>query len=142
MKIAGRKSYLLNLESVAMTDIILNMFIFFFISFSLLYTFNTDRLKKLGIKLPKTQSPHPITDSVKTDILVTAEGIIYLDQKPITRNELEAILAPRLKENSAAPIILKADRSVEFDEVFNVIDSLKKLGAENVSIAAISEQLP
>ena len=36
MKIAPRRQYITMLESVAMTDIVLNMFIFFFISFSLL----------------------------------------------------------------------------------------------------------
>ena len=50
MKISGKRDYMISMESVAMTDIVLNMFIFFFISLSLLYTFNP--WKKLDVKLP------------------------------------------------------------------------------------------
>ena len=42
-----------SLESVAMTDIIMNLFIFFFITFSLLYTFNPFGESKIKIDLPK-----------------------------------------------------------------------------------------
>ena len=40
-----------------MTDIVLNLFIFFFISFSLLYTFNPERLAKVPVKPPTVTTP-------------------------------------------------------------------------------------
>jgi hypothetical protein len=49
VKIAPTRKYMFNLESVAMTDIVLNMFIFFFISFSLLYTFNPTKAKVIKV---------------------------------------------------------------------------------------------
>jgi len=66
MKIAGRRSYMTSMESVAMTDIVLNMFIFFFISFSLLYTFNPQRVQKLEVKLPAAQHTTAI-DKISQD---------------------------------------------------------------------------
>ncbi|MDD5583801.1 MAG: hypothetical protein PHV55_01915, partial [Candidatus Omnitrophica bacterium] len=68
MKIYGRRDYLVNLESVAMTDIVMNMFIFFFISFSLLYTFNADRLKKLGVNLPRAKNTNPLQNTQRVNI--------------------------------------------------------------------------
>jgi hypothetical protein len=40
MKIRTHRDPVLTLESTAITDIILNIFIFFFTAFSLVYTFN------------------------------------------------------------------------------------------------------
>ena len=54
MKIKTHRDSTVSLESFAITDIILNMFIFFFISFSLVYTFNPARESRIIVKLPQT----------------------------------------------------------------------------------------
>ena len=54
--IKGSKGYVVALESIAMTDIVLNLFIFFFISFSLLYTLQPDRMTRIEVRLPKASS--------------------------------------------------------------------------------------
>ena len=53
MKVRTTNKQFLTLESVAMTDIVMNMFIFFFITFSLLYTFNPQQESKIKVNLPK-----------------------------------------------------------------------------------------
>ena len=73
MKISGRRTYLVSLESVAMTDIIMNMFIFFFISFSLLYTFSPYRVKKLEVKLPEANSATAMSNKKQLNIKFTEE---------------------------------------------------------------------
>ncbi len=140
MKISGRRDYLINLESVAMTDIIMNMFIFFFISFSLLYTFSPERIQKLDIKLPEATNTAPLEDKNQVNIVLTGDGAIYLDKERVSISGLKDALSARRKDNPKLTVILRADKSVRFKQIVTVIDMLTELKVSRLSIAAVNEQ--
>ena len=139
MKISGRRDYLVNLESVAMTDIVLNMFIFFFISFSLLYTFSPSRVQKLEVKLPKATNVTPMKNIDKADVTITNEGLTYLDKELVTRKELKEKINLMYKNNPDLNVILRSDRLVNFKDIVSVLDVLSELGIRNLNIAATTE---
>jgi len=140
MKISGRKDYMVSLESVAMTDIVLNMFIFFFISFSLLYTFNPYRIQKLEVKLPQAANTTPIKDTAQVDITITNEGLMYLDKGLVTRKELKDKVKTIYKNNPKINIMLRSDRLARFKDIVYVLDTLTEIGVKNLNIVAITEQ--
>jgi biopolymer transport protein ExbD len=140
MKIAGRRPYLVNLESVAMTDIVLNMFIFFFISFSLLYTFSPYRVKKLEVKLPEAESASNMDNRRQANITISNDGIIYLDQEQVNKKSLREKIALRRRENPGLGVIVSSDRLVRFKDIVDVLDILNAIGVKNLNIAAVSER--
>lgn len=139
MKISGRKDHLVSLESVAMTDIIMNMFIFFFISFSLLYTFNPNRVQKLDIKLPKAANTSNIENYSQVNISLSNEGMIYLGEDAVNIRTLKEKISLRRKENPNLVVILRADKLVAFKNIVNVLDTLTELGISNLNIATVKE---
>lgn len=139
MKIASKRDYMLNLESVAMTDIVLNMFIFFFISFSLLYTFNPFRIQKLDVKLPQATNTSAIEGANEINITLTNEGIIYLDKEMVTTKELKAKVLERYRSNPKLSVMLSADKLSRFKEVVKILDMLSGIGVKQLNIAAVSE---
>jgi len=139
MKIAGRRSYMTSMESVAMTDIVLNMFIFFFISFSLLYTFNPQRVQKLEVKLPAAQHTTAIDKISQVNITLTNEGVLYFEQEVVTLKELKERVKKMHAENPAVVVVLRADKLVNFKNVVNVLDILTEIGISNLNIAAVKE---
>jgi len=140
MKISGRRDYLFSLENIAMTDIIMNMFIFFFISFSLLYTFSPERIQKLDIKLPEATNTAPLENKNQVDIVLTGDGAIYLDKERVSISGLKDALSTRRKDNPKLAVILGADKSVRFKQIVSVIDMLTELKVSRLSIAAVNEQ--
>lgn len=140
MKISGRREYLFSLENVAMTDIIMNMFIFFFISFSLLYTFSPERIQKLDIKLPEAVNTAPLEDKTQVNIVLTGDGAVYLDKERVSMIGLKDALSARRKDNPKLTVILRADKSVRFKQIVGVIDMLTELKVSRLSIAAVNEQ--
>jgi len=140
MKISGRKDYMVSLESVAMTDIVLNMFIFFFISFSLLYTFNPYRIQKLEVKLPQAANTTPIKDTAQVDITITNEGLMYLDKGLVTRKELKDKVKTIYKNNPKISVMLRSDKLARFKDIVYVLDTLTEVGVKNLNIMAITEQ--
>jgi biopolymer transport protein ExbD len=139
MKIGGQRQYLTSLESIAMTDIVMNMFIFFFISFSLLYTFNPHRVQKLDIKLPKASNTSTIENLSQINITLSNEGIIYVDTQMVPAKELRSAIAARQRENPKVIVILRADKLVSFKNIVTVLDTLAELGITNLNIAAVRE---
>jgi len=140
LKIQGRKGFLFTLENVAMTDIIMNMFIFFFISFSLLYTFSPQRIQKLDVKLPEANNVVPIEGKNQINISITGDGAIYVDKDKVTSSGLRDKLAAKHKANPKAAVVLKADKSVRFKQIVGVLDLLTELKVTRLSIAAISDK--
>ncbi|MCU0651166.1 MAG: biopolymer transporter ExbD [Candidatus Omnitrophica bacterium] len=139
MKIAGRRSHLTIMESVAMTDIVLNMFIFFFISFSLLYTFNPQRLQKLDVKLPKAANTSGMEKMEQINITMTNEGVLYFEQDVVTMRELKDKVRRGYSQNPSVAVVLRADRLVNFKTVVSVLDMLTEIGVSNLNIAAVKE---
>jgi len=137
MKIGGRHQHLISLESVAMTDIIMNLFIFFFISFSLLYTFNPHRVQKLDVKLPKAANTSNIETRELVNITLSKEGPVYLGEEIVTIKELKTAVGAKFKENPELIVVLRADKLVGFHKIVDVLDALTELGITNLSIAAV-----
>jgi biopolymer transport protein ExbD len=139
MRIGGRHNYIMSLESIAMTDIIMNMFIFFFISFSLLYTFNPNRVQKLDIKLPKAANASNIEKQDQVNITLSKDGPIYLGEDMVTIKELRAVVSAKLKNNPELIVILRADKLVGFHKIVDILDVLTELGITNLNIAAVKD---
>lgn len=137
MKIAPHRQYMVNLESVAMTDIVLNMFIFFFISFSLLYTFNPSKAKHIKVNLP--QAKNVASSKIDADTVVitlSGEGPVYWQGEVVTVKELEARLNVAVKRDPKLGVILEVDRLVAFKNVVRVLDILNGLGVQRLRITA------
>ncbi len=140
MKISGRRTYQVSLESVVMTDIILNMFIFFFISFSLLYTFSPLRIKSLEVNLPEAKSAPAISDKKQINITINNEGLIYLGQEAVTKKVLREEITLMHRENPGLGVVVSSDRLVRFKDIVSVLDILNSVGVRNLNIAATGEK--
>lgn len=139
MKISGRRDYLVGLESIAMTDIVMNMFIFFFISFSLLYTFGPNNLQKLSISVPKVKNSSPLENEKRLKIYIRKDGVVYLEKNPLTMEELEQEMKTFLKSNEKISTLLYADKSTQFEKITRVFDLLSGLGI-TIHVAVIPEK--
>lgn len=140
MKIAGRRKYLVALESVAMTDIVLNMFIFFFISFSLLYTFNADRVHTIKITLPVAGNAEPLKGPVEARVTVTREGELYLDATRVGEDELKIELARRKAKNPELKVALRSDAQAPFRDAVRALSVLSGCRIRTLDIAVLHEK--
>jgi len=135
MKIKPHRNSVVSLESVAITDIILNMFIFFFTSFSLVYTFNPARESRIIVKLPQADIKTPVDQSEPVIININSRNEVFLSNKPKTLRQLKTELEALIAFNKTRPVIVRADKSVIFDRVVQVLDVAKNSGVERLGIA-------
>ncbi|OGW91543.1 MAG: hypothetical protein A3D28_04715 [Omnitrophica bacterium RIFCSPHIGHO2_02_FULL_63_14] len=135
LKIRTSQKSFLSLESVAMTDIVMNLFIFFFISFSLLYTFNPRRESKIEVKLPEGQKGQGARAETPLVVTVTSGNEIFIGKTRVAVNELRKRLKEKLGSAGDAGLVVRADRSASVDTLVKVLDGAKGTGYKRLGVA-------
>ena len=140
MKIKTHQESFASLESIAITDIILNMFIFFFTAFSLVYTFNPSRESRIQVKLPQANIKAPVDQSEPIVITINSQNEVFFNKSLINFSDLNKELHSLIAVSNARPVIVRVDKTVIFDHVVRVLEVAKNSGVERLGIAV--EDMP
>ena len=135
MKIKSSHKPFLSLESVALSDIIMNLFIFFFTSFSLLYTFNPYQESKIKVSLPKGATNVQERDEGSIIVTVTAKNDIYIGNTLIPRESILNELKKYGKDAKKKSVVVKADRQASVDYFVKVLDAAKQAGIDKLGVS-------
>ena len=141
IKVKTHRDFVLTLESIALTDIILNIFIFFFTAFSLVYTFNPARESRVMVKLPQADIKAPADQKEPIVVTINSRNEVFLNNRTKTLRDLKNELQSLMAFNKNRPVIVRADKSVVFDRVVQVLDVAKNSGVDRLGIA-IEEKPP
>ena len=88
----------------------------------------------------------PTSSSVKIDkelllsITVKLDGTVYVDKDQIDIDDLESFLKAKTISNKEIGILLFADRSLSYQNLFRVLDQIKSAGIHRISLQAEVEQ--
>jgi len=113
----------------------MNMFIFFFVSFSLLYTFNPHQESKIKVSLPKGMTMAQLKGDNPLVVTVTAKNEIYITNALVTERSLNERMAGYAKDYRDKGVIVKADRQASVDYFVKVLDAAKLAGISKVSVS-------
>lgn len=118
-----------------MTDIVMNLFIFFFISFSLLYTFNPKKEAKIEVKLPQGAPAAEAKADSPLEVSVTSGNEIFIGKTRIPPKKLKQELASRAKLSKPSGLLVRADKTASVDTLVKVLDAAKQAGLEKLGVA-------
>ncbi len=115
------------------TDVVLVLLIIFMIATPLIIR------SGFGVNIPRAseterQPPRNIV------IAVDAGGNVYLENRQVTRHELELTLAKELERSPGSPVLVLADRQVRYQAVIRVLDTAKAAGAFKLSLGVEKER--
>jgi len=91
--------------------------------------------RALPVILPKSGTAE-IDNQQQTAISVTNEGDVYVDKEPIALVDLVAVLSTKSAEQKERGVQVFADRLVEYQRLFLVLDNIKKAGITKISLQA------
>ena len=120
--------------------------IFCILTFFILAAVGLTRQQAIDLDLPAaaTGSPLPAqglgSGAVRQDRLlvsVDAIGQVYLDQQPVTVDLLYDVLQQHLQSYPDGRIVLFASRDARYEDVMGVLDWLRSVGGNRVSLAVI-----
>jgi len=135
MRFKRQRKILFSMESVALTDIIMNMFIFFFITFSFLATFQKANEGRVDVNLPQATSSAPPVDKKSLLISLAKEGGLFLDNAPMTLEQLQSRFRTEKAQGTDLSLVIRADKEVPHGRVVEVMDIARIEGLNHLAIA-------
>ena len=94
---------------------------------------------QLTVDLPKSNAINTQTDDDVIRVEVQKDGTISVMNKKLTLKTLERELILRLGKANKKTILVEADKDVPVQQVVNVFDVAKKLGAAKLGIGVLSK---
>jgi biopolymer transport protein ExbD len=129
-----------NQDDDLITDINVTPFVDVVLVLLILFMVAAPAVYQTGIKveLPK------ITNGVKTkhitmSVLATSSGDIFIDQEKVTIETLTKVALKAQKYDPSADIILKADKTINYNNVILILDALKGVGIKNIALGTESK---
>ena len=87
----------------------------------------TATVQGIKVNLPKASTQPSLGENKTKAISITADGTIYLDTYPVTLPELENMLRQLKATTPDLPVIIKADASIPYQRVVDVLDLVGRL---------------
>jgi biopolymer transport protein ExbD len=117
-----------------LTDIFLVLLIIFMITSSAMVESGGK------VNLPKAVATQ--SESRGTTVTLTPKREIFVNQKKVNEEGLEAALQEALNANADKTVILRGDKDVLFGETVRVMSIIKRAGASEIAIAAEVDRKP
>jgi len=87
----------------------------------------TATVQGIKVNLPKASAQPSLAENKTKAISITADGTIYLDTFPVTMQRLEELLGQYKAANPDLPVIIKADSTIQYQKVVDVLDLVGRL---------------
>ncbi|MDD1649752.1 MAG: biopolymer transporter ExbD [Methylococcaceae bacterium] len=87
----------------------------------------TATVQGITVNLPKASSSPSLAKPKTKAVSITQDGSLYLDTYPVTLQELETRLAQYKAATPDLPVVIKADSSIQYQKVVEVLDVVTRL---------------
>ncbi len=91
--------------------------------------------RALPVALPTSDSAE-IEQGERLAISVREDGNIFIDEHPVALSDLQKVLESRARTENLEGVQVFGDRHVEYQQLFTVLDSIKKAGISEISLQA------
>ena len=114
---------------IPMIDIMFFLLVFFMMS-----TMFMVEQKVLPVVLPSASAAELDTQRT-TPVTVMADGTLWIGEEAVPPTLLETRVRSEMMKDKEARFVLRADRSVAYGKVVDVMNSLRKLGVQRLTVA-------
>jgi len=110
-----------------LVDVMLVLLVIFMVTAPILH-------QGVNVNLPQVRAGALNGEDVQLVVSVTAKGIVFLNDAPITGPELQSKLQAILRERPDRNVFLRADTSVPYGEVMRVMASIRQAGVQRLGM--------
>lgn len=89
----------------------------------------------LRLDLPAAQAPHSAEPGSSLSVSLDRQGAVFINDKPVAFDALPAVLAMQASDDATIEVQLRADQSVPYGRVAELMGLLQKAGLTKVALA-------
>lgn len=94
----------------------------------------------VSIMLPQAKTDQlPTKDNKANTVTIDALNRVFLNNKPITLEELETTLAAMRSEDPDVPVLVRGDERLEYGQVMNVVKILHKCKIRKMALVTVEK---
>ena len=131
MKVQGKNKPYDDINITPMLDLAYVLLVMFII-------LTTATVQGIKVNVPKASAQPSLAQNKTKAITITQDGTIYLDTFPVSLAELESLLRSYKAATPDLPVILKADSTVQYQNVVDVLDLLGRLDITQLGLVTKS----
>jgi biopolymer transport protein ExbD len=136
MKVNLQTSKKVRIEMLPLIDIVFLLLVFF------IYAMLSMAVHRgLPVLLPSSVSAK-IDKALLVSVTVKSDGAIYVDKERINLNELASFLKTKVETDRDVGVLLFADRTLSYQNLFRVLDQIRLAGIYRISLQAEAGQHP
>jgi biopolymer transport protein ExbD len=94
----------------------------------------TASVQGIRVNLPQASAAPSLAKPQTKAITITADGTMFLDTFPVTMPELENLLRQYKAANPQLPVVVKADSTIQYQRVVDVLDVLGRLDISQLGL--------
>ncbi len=121
-------------DTIAFADIVVNLFVFFFITFGLYATFDAAQKGTLPIELPRAISAPIAKPDLPLIVTIKRDGTIQVGNQKILLSELAATANRELSLKKEKNVLVRADRLIPLERFVSVLEVVRQTKARSVAI--------
>jgi biopolymer transport protein ExbD len=129
---AARKNNASLLDITPIVDTVFNLLIFFALSLNFVST------PGIQVNLPKSSAREIARDRRDFRVVISSDGQIYANQKPITLKTLSDELKKAAQAGSDTQVLIQADQQVAHGRVVEIMDLARRAGLVRLAIVTRS----
>lgn len=94
----------------------------------------------VSIMLPQAKTDQlPTKDNKANTVTIDALNRVFLNNKPITLEELESTLMAMSREDPDLPVLVRGDERLEYGQVMNVVKILHKCKIRKMALVTVEK---
>jgi biopolymer transport protein ExbD len=134
MKVNPRVDRKVRIEMLPLIDIVFLLLVFF------IYAMLSMAVHRgLPVVLP-TSSTAKIDKRLVLSITVKSDGTLYVNKKRVSLDNFKHILKIESQRTDNKGVLLFADRDLPYQALFRVLDQIREVGLNRISLQAEAEQ--
>ena len=136
MKVHFQTRKKIRIEMIPLIDIVFLLLVFFIYAMLSMAVHHA-----LPVMLP-TSATAKIDKELLLSVTVKSDGTLYVDKEPVDFNDLSSVLRTKAATHETVGILLFADRTLTYQNLFRVLDQIKMAGINRILLQAETEQKP
>jgi biopolymer transport protein ExbD len=136
MKVHRQTGKKIRIEMIPLIDIVFLLLVFFIYAMLSMAVHHA-----LPVLLP-TSASAKIDKELLVSVSVKSDGTLYVDREQVGFKDLASVLKTKAVADEDVGILLFADRSLSYQNLFRVLDQIKMAGIHRISLQAETEQHP
>ncbi len=125
---AHRSRYLESFNFSSLTDVVMQLLIFFLLTFSFANT------RGMNVILPKTAVGQPPQRKTIT-VSILKDKQLFVNNDNVAKEKLASALSVFFQRDTAQQIVVRADKDLTLQDIVEVLDIAKGIGATKLFIA-------